>query len=74
VLEQGTATGQISNSISEAAGYAETVSGGIGDVREIARATRDSADSVGQATGELGRQMTGLSSSVDGLVARLRAV
>lgn len=74
VLEQGTATGQISNSISEAAGYAETVSGGIGDVREIARATRESADSVGQATGELGRQMTGLSSSVDGLVARLRAV
>jgi len=74
VLEQGTATGQISNSISEAAGYAETVSGGIGDVREIARATRESADSVGQATSELGRQMTGLSSSVDGLVARLRAV
>jgi len=74
VLEQGTATGQISNSISEAAGYSEAVSDGIGDVREIARATRESADSVGQATGELGRQMTGLSSSVDGLVARLRIV
>ncbi|QPO10381.1 methyl-accepting chemotaxis protein [Thalassospira sp. A40-3] len=74
VMEQGNATGQISTSITEAAGYAETVSGGIGDVRDIARATRDSAGSVGEATAELSREMAGLSSSVDGLVARLRAV
>ncbi len=73
-MEQGNATGQISTSITEAAGYAETVSGGIGDVRDIARATRDSAGSVGEATAELSREMAGLSSSVDGLVARLRAV
>ncbi|WP_417829161.1 methyl-accepting chemotaxis protein [Thalassospira sp.] len=74
VMEQGNATGQISTSISEAAGYAETVSNGIGDVRDIARATRDSAGTVGEATTELSREMAGLSRSVDGLVARLRAV
>ncbi|MFH1803858.1 MAG: methyl-accepting chemotaxis protein [Pseudomonadota bacterium] len=74
VIEQGSATGQISNSITEAAGYARTVSGGIGDVREIARATRESAGFVGQATGELGRQINQLTSSVDGLLVRLRAV
>jgi methyl-accepting chemotaxis protein len=72
VAEQGRATTEISQSVSQAADGTRTVNDGIGEVRRVAEGVGAAAANVHSTTEDLAGEFARLQSEVDGLVRRLK--